>query len=728
LVVEQGADEESHHEIQAPASRSHALRGNETGFSFIAFVAVLIATTAARADTFYPMVMSLRPVAAQVGTTSECEVVARYNLYGAYQVFVSGTGVTAEVDPPAPRETDPAKKPQVAKLKVRFKVAADALLGVRDVRVATPQGVSTVGQLVVVRDPVIREATNHKTLKTAQPITLPCTICGAIEKPEDVDYYRFTVAAGTALTFHVRGQRLENRIHDLQEHLDPLITIRNASGTILAANDNYFFGDPLLNYRFAAAGEYYLEVRDTRYSGNADWQYSIEINDRPFVTNVDPIRVTPSQPARLRLIGYNLPADPTLSFTLPAEAEEGLQWTMLPLGTDQTNAVPLLVSRLPEVRETDGDHATPAKAQPIPVPSGVSGCISKEGEIDCYAFDAKAGERFTIKIVARTHQSMLDSNLRLLNGKGERLLENDDATDRFVHADSLIEHWAAPANGRYVIEVRDLHLRGGPEYVYLLEVTPSQPRFTLETDTDKTLLAPGVASVIFARVTRKNGFAGEVQLAIDGLPPGVSATCGRVLATGKDGCIILRAAPDAPIGAANIHVTGSATHPGADGKNVTLTASARPLQEVYMPGGGRAHYPVETHTVSVGDPMDLRSLTISPTAITLKPGESKRIDVTLERAPGFKGNVSLDVVYQHLGTIYGNSLPPGVTIDDKASQTLLTGDQTKGYLTLKAAPNAKPVTSQQVPVMAHVSINFVMKCTYCGEPLLITVENPAPAK
>src|SRR5690349_266682 len=176
-------------------------------------VSLWFVSVPARADSAFPMVMSISPVAVQAGTTSECEVSARYNLHGAYQVFVTGDGVTAEVDPPKPA----TPKPQVPKLKVRFKVAPDALPGVRDVRVATPQGASTLGQLVVVRDPVIREAPNNDTLKTAQPITLPATVCGAIEKPEDVDYYKFTVAAGTALTFHVRGQRLENRIHDLQE-------------------------------------------------------------------------------------------------------------------------------------------------------------------------------------------------------------------------------------------------------------------------------------------------------------------------------------------------------------------------------------------------------------------------------------------------------------------------------------------------------------------------------
>src|SRR5262249_17379568 len=144
-------------------------------------------------------------------------------------------------------------------------------------------------------------------------------------------------------------------------------------------------------------------------------------------------------------------------------------------------------------------------------------------------------------------------------------------------------------------------------------------------------------------------------------------------------------------------------------KPMDLEAVARPLQEVYMPGGGRYHYPVEMHTLSVGDILDLRSVKISPSAITLRPGESKRIDVTLERSPGFKGNVTLDTVYQHLGSIYGSSMPAGVSIDDKASQTLLTAEQVKGHLTLKASADAKPVRDQLVPVMAHVSINFVMK-------------------
>ncbi|HMF14937.1 MAG TPA: hypothetical protein VKE94_21625, partial [Gemmataceae bacterium] len=150
------------------------------------------------------MLMSISPVAVQIGATTECEVDARYSLHGTYKVFVSGDGVVGAADPPAALKPG-EKRPTVNKLKVRFTVSPDAVPGVRDVRLATPLGASTLGQLVVVRDPVVRETVgNHDTMKTAQPITVPAAVCGVIEKRENVDYYKFHVGAGTALTFHVR--------------------------------------------------------------------------------------------------------------------------------------------------------------------------------------------------------------------------------------------------------------------------------------------------------------------------------------------------------------------------------------------------------------------------------------------------------------------------------------------------------------------------------------------
>ncbi|HUG90438.1 MAG TPA: hypothetical protein VML55_06375 [Planctomycetaceae bacterium] len=665
--------------------------------------------------------MSCSPVAVQVGQSAECEIASRYSMFGAHKVLVSGEGVTGEVT--TPMEEKDGKRPDLTKIKVRFTVAADALPGVRSFRIATPQGVSTLGQLVVVRDPVIAETGNNNTPDQAQSIPVPATVCGAIERAEDVDCFKFNVEAGRALCFHVRAMRLQDRIHDLQQHVDPIIAIRNASGSTLATSDNTFAADPFLCHRFEQAGEYVLEIRDVRYQGNQFWQYSIEISDRPFVTTVHPLGVSAGADAALELVGANLPADRTATLAVPANLPPGPRPMTLPLGDGgDSNPVEVIVTDLPLVLEADGENGSPAAAQSIAIPAGVSGRIGSEADIDCFAFEAKKGERFTFEVLARRHGSALDSILRILAADGRQLAENDDLRiDKRTDPDRGLENWTAPADGKYVLEVRDLHLRGGDDFVYFLKCTRAEPHFELFADTDKTQLTPGTSGVVFVNANRKNGFEGEIALAIDGLPAGVTAVSGSIPTGRRDGCIILTAAPDAALDVSNVTITGTATHTAAGSSAVELRAVAQPYQETYLPGGGRGHWPVEAHAVSVGAPSDIRAVRLSTHEVTLKPGESQRIGVTIERAPGFSQNVQLDLLFRHLNSTYADTLPPGVTIDAKNSQTLLTGAQTEGQITLTAAANAAAAGKQQVSVMANVSLNFVMKATYSAEPLFVTV-------
>src|SRR5678816_1180787 len=192
------------------------------------------------AQSSYPMLMSVRPVAVQVGTESKVTFHSRYTMLRAYQVLITGEGVTAEVQPPMLKPEEEAKKPELTKMEVKFTVAADAMPGVRDVRIVTPTGVSTVGQVVIVRDPVIQEIPVNDKPEQAQVVQFPATLCGAIEKAEDIDYFKFHAEAGQSFSFHVRCGRLEDRIHDLQNHGDPILTIRNVAGGVVAMSDNYF--------------------------------------------------------------------------------------------------------------------------------------------------------------------------------------------------------------------------------------------------------------------------------------------------------------------------------------------------------------------------------------------------------------------------------------------------------------------------------------------------------
>jgi hypothetical protein len=681
----------------------------------------------AHGQTAYPMLMSLRPAAVQVGQSAEVTISSRYSMYGAYEVLVSGEGVTAEVLHPPFKVEDLAKPPNLDKLPVRFTVASNALPGVRDVRVATPRGVSTVAQLVVVRDPVVADAGDNNSPDKAQVVSLPAALCGAIEKNEDVDFYRFHVEAGQQLVFHVRSSRLENRIHDLQEHSDPILTLRTAAGATLATNDNHeYHADPLLAHRFDQAGDYVLEVRDVRYKGNQYWEYVIEAASRPQIKTVFPLAIAAGQAETLSLVGYALPGDGTLGYMPPTELRPGLQAIDLPLSEPAAHPAELIVSALPLVREFDGAGDAPETAQLVGVPAGINGHCEREGDVDYFAVEAKKGDALSLEIIARRCQSALDAHLRVLDASGKQLAASDDTrVGKRNVADSSLDNWTAPADGRYIVEVRDVHLRGGPQYPYFLQLTRSQPQFELYLDTDKTQICPGGSAAIFVRIERKNGFTGEVQLAIEGLPYGVTAACGRILAgKSQDGCIVLEADHDSPPHVSRVTITGHATHKLPDGRELDLSATAVPYQEIYQPGGGRGHWPVEQHVVAVSDYGDLRGVSLSTYDVTLKPGESARIEVTIDRSPDVTANVTLDMMMRHLNSNFANTLPPGVTLDDKAAQSLLAGSATKGYLTLKAAPDAPPVEKQQAVVLAHVALNFVMKWTYASRPVRITVARP----
>ena len=197
-------------------------------------IAILLASLAllapAAAQRSYPMVMSVEPPAAQVGTTSEHVVKSRYTMEDAYEVLISGDGVAGEVVLPQVKEGE--KKPSpLQTLTLRVTVDPNAMPGVRDLRVATPTGVSTVGQLVIVQDPVIVESKDNNAMAGATACQLPATLCGTIERAADVDYFKFHARSGETLFFHVRCMRLQDRIHDLQTHADPILSIRNAAGS-----------------------------------------------------------------------------------------------------------------------------------------------------------------------------------------------------------------------------------------------------------------------------------------------------------------------------------------------------------------------------------------------------------------------------------------------------------------------------------------------------------------
>ncbi len=182
-----------------------------------------------------------------------------------------------------------------------------------------------------------------------------------------------------------------------------------------------------------------------------------------------------------------------------------------------------------------------------------------------------------------------------------------------------------------------------------------------------------------------------------------------------EGVIVVSAVPDAKHAAALVSVEAI-----GEGQAGPIVRPVRPQSEIYLPGGGRGHMPVETLALAVTDPSDI-TVEARPSEIVLEPGESAAIDVTVTRNPRYEQGVNLAIVLQHLGGIHGNPLPPGVTVNEAGSKTLLGPKETNGKIILQAGPAAPACEKVPIAVMGHVSINFVVKTAYASAPILVTV-------
>src|SRR5439155_14611721 len=141
------------------------------------------------AQTSYPMITHVAPVAVQRGKTTEVTVTGQMNFFGVYKALFEGHGISAEGLPPAPAAG--VARNAVKSVKFRVKVEANAAPGVRDFRLASTLGPSSIGQIVIVDAPVVQESGRNNTIETANPIPVPCVVAGTIEAAEDVDFFKF---------------------------------------------------------------------------------------------------------------------------------------------------------------------------------------------------------------------------------------------------------------------------------------------------------------------------------------------------------------------------------------------------------------------------------------------------------------------------------------------------------------------------------------------------------
>jgi len=148
--------------------------------------------------------------------------------------------------------------------------------------------------------PECNETESNDTTKRAQAIDLPKIINGRIAESGDVDVFRFRGRAHDTLVAEVTARRLSSP-------LDSLLRLTDASGNVLAWNDDHMLkeshlhkdmlglvthhADSYLMARLPRTGPYYVQLADVQRHGGAAYSYRLRLSAaQPDFA----LRVTPS--------------------------------------------------------------------------------------------------------------------------------------------------------------------------------------------------------------------------------------------------------------------------------------------------------------------------------------------------------------------------------------------------------------------------------------------------
>lgn len=493
----------------------------------------------------YPTLTTLANVGGKPGGSVDLTLTGT-NLTDATGVWTSFGG----------KVTIPDGQKDAAKLNVKVEVSANAPMGLHTMRVATKAGVSNLRPFVIDELPEVAEKENNKKA-APQVLPVPCVALG-VATAEVSDYYKVPVKGGEPVTFEVLARRIGSP-------MDPVLILYDGSGkelTSLYADDTPGLqGDCRLTHTFPAAGEVIVEVRDTTFRGGADFAYRLRVGNFPGATTAFPLAVERGKSAE---VGF---AGPNLSGLKPVAVKgEGEVVYIAPKRDGGASGwpVPVRVSDYPELVEQEPNN-TPAQANLLPVPGGVSARFGEKNDLDHFRFAAKKGQKLAVTALTFEVNAPTEVYLRILDAKGAELAKSNPQ-----QIGTRVE-FTPPADGEFVVACEHTNYLSGPNEVYHLSVTPVSPDFAVTLPFDRIdVPAGGVGLLPVTGLAKLNGFNAEVtvQVVADGVSGKLVLPVGSNPQPATPLLVPLTAKADVKPGAVVGKVTATAK---IDGKEVTRT-------------------------------------------------------------------------------------------------------------------------------------------------------------
>lgn len=596
-----------------------------------------------------PRLLTTMPMGGKVGTVLEVTITGEH-LEDAGDLIFSDPRITAR------RKLDASGVPIANQYLVT--IAADCPSGLYEARVMTRLGISSSRIFSVGTLAEVVQTKPNRTLATALELPLN-SVCNGVTADRSVDFYTFKAKKGQRLVVDCATIGIDSK-------LNATVIIGDEAGRDLLVERR----GGAIDFVTPKDGNYVIKVHELTYKGGPAFYYRLGLWEQPAGT---PIVRQPS-------------TKPVNSFSWP------------PQGLPQQAA-------LAEVEpNNDGGHA-----QRITLPCDIAGRFYPAADVDVFEFSAKKGEEWWIEVASerlglRTDPAILVQQvIKGDKGSPDKLtdvLELSDIPSPVKVSSNGYAYDGPPYNagssdvlgklvikedGLYRLQLTDLFggTRSDPGNTYRLVIRRAAPDFALVAwalhmelrNGDRNALSKpislrgGATMALEVVAFRRDGFDGEIELAMEGLPQGVTAQGLKIPAGQSRGMMLITAQADAPRGYSNAAFVGRST---IDGKPVIrpcrLASVAWPIPDSW----GEIPSPRLLADVPVSvSGLDRAPLTIAPKTPILEArvGEKLTIPLVHKRTSDFSGDT---IQMKAIGPRFENA--PGFDLPVKADHSQVVLD------------------------------------------------------
>jgi hypothetical protein len=502
-------------------------------------------------------------------------------------------------------------------------IAADVPVGLYEARTWSRLGISSARIFSVSNLPEVTRTQANTARENAMSLTVP-TICNAVLTNKAIDHYSFQATAGKRYNIYCAARGIDSK-------MEPVVTICDSQGRDLVVERK---GAPL-DFVAKQDGLHYIKLHDLTYKGGSEYFYRLTLQE----------------------LAADAP-QPTFFATQPIRS---FSWP--PAG-------------LPDSAVTTEDEG--AEFQALSLPIDVAGRFYPAADVDTFEFTAQQGETWWVEVASDRFGLNTDPALliQMAKGEGEQkqwvdVLELADiaspvkpSSNGYAYdgppfdggSTDILGKFEVKETGTYRLSVNDLFggTRKDPQNKYRLVIRKAQPDFAVAAwglhaelrNGDRNALSKPAAlrvgnTVAFEVVAvRRDGFDGEIELQMTGVPKGVTATGLKIPAGKMRSVVLLTAAENAPAGWANVEFTAKS--------KVGETEVVRPVHI------GQMAWPIVDSWSEIPNPRLVRGFPVSVTTsesapLTLsarearvwevKQGEKLQLPLLLKTRAEFSGSV-----------------------------------------------------------------------------------------